>query len=287
MRLAVHRGRAIVSFQDAGFRDVVTLTGGVYGPDLQNVFDNWEEACEVLAAAWTAASDDVFTPAVTDLDAAVGRPRQILAVGLNYADHVVETGLETPALPAVFTKFASSLAAPVADVSLPSAHVDWEIELVLTIGIGGRKLPVAQAWDHVAGVSVGQDFSDREAQFADSTPQFSLAKSHAGFGPVGPYVVTPDELDDRDSLTLVARVNGEVVQQASTSQLIRSVPVLLAQLSSVVELMPGDLIFTGTPAGVAYGRNPVAYLRAGDVVDSEIAGVGALTTTFFPLETLS
>lgn len=160
------------------------------------------------------------------------------------------------------------------------AYTDWEVELVVVIGTRARNIPEADAWTHVAGVTVGQDLSERITQLDGPAPQFSLGKSFAGFAPVGPWLVTENELDDRDDLTLSCSLNGETVQDGRTSQMIFPVSALVSRLSQIVALYPGDLIFTGTPAGVGVSRKPQRFLAAGDVLDSAIDGIGTLRQSF-------
>jgi 2-keto-4-pentenoate hydratase/2-oxohepta-3-ene-1,7-dioic acid hydratase in catechol pathway len=214
------------------------------------------------------------------LYAPVPRPRNVFAVGLNYRSHAEESGIEPPTVPLVFTKFPSSISPPDSDVSLASVTTDYEVELVVVIGRGGRDIQAAEAWDHVAGVTVGQDFSDRVLQFAAQPPHFDLAKSRDTYGPIGPYLVSPDLLDDPDDLAITCRVNGEVRQQDRTSNLIFGVGELVAYLSSLMTLAPGDLIFTGTPAGVGFANGH--YLVPGDTVESTIEGVGTITNRCRP-----
>jgi 2-keto-4-pentenoate hydratase/2-oxohepta-3-ene-1,7-dioic acid hydratase in catechol pathway len=205
----------------------------------------------------------------------VPSPRQVFAIGLNYASHAQETGAEAPSVPATFTKFPSSLAGPFDPVELSGATVDWEVELVAVIGARADRVTEDDAWAHVAGLTVGQDISDRTLQFA-AAGQFSLGKSHRGYGPMGPWLVTPDEFADPDDLGLGCSINGEVVQDGRTSDLIFPVPRLIAELSAVLPLLPGDVIFTGTPAGVGIARQPSRFLAAGDVLESWIEGIGTI-----------
>ena len=177
----------------------------------------------------------------------------------------------------VFTKFPSCLAGPRADVVLSSAWVDWEAELVVVIGRGGRRIPEAHALEHVAGYCAGQDISDRRLQFADVPPQFSLGKSIDTFGPLGPAVVTLDAFRDPNDLALTCDVAGERMQDARTSDMIFAVPALIAFLSGLCTLDPGDVIFTGTPAGVGSTRDPRRYLKEGEVLVTTIEGIGTLT----------
>src|SRR5690606_2042498 len=184
-----------------------------------------------------------------------------------------ESGMAVPEVPATFTKFPASLSGPFEDIEIVGDAVDWEVELVAVIGTTADRVDAADAWSHVAGLTVGQDISDRTLQFAAGM-QFSLGKSRRGYGPMGPWLVTPDEVPDRNDLGLGCRVNGETVQDARTSDLVFSVGALVAELSSVLPLLPGDVIFTGTPAGVGMGRTPPRALQPGDVLETWIEGIG-------------
>ena len=149
----------------------------------------------------------------------------------------------------MFTKWASCLTGPVTTVELPKGgHTDWEVELVVVMGRFAYRVAQEQAWDHVAGVTVGQDLSERITQFREPSPQFSLGKSLPGFGPTGPWLVTPDELEDRDDLELGCAINGEQMQKGRTGDFVFSVPALISKLSQKIPLLPGDILFTGTPA---------------------------------------
>ena len=176
----------------------------------------------------------------------------------------------------VFTKFPNCLVGPRADVELSSDFVDWEVELVVVIGRGGRRIPQSRAFEHVAGYCVGQDISDRRIQLTDKPPQFSMGKSIDTFGPIGPALVSIDAFADPNNLALTCDVAGERMQDARTSDLIFSVPELIAFLSSMCTLEPGDLIFTGTPSGVGSTRNPRRYLKPGEEIVSTIEHVGTL-----------
>jgi 2-keto-4-pentenoate hydratase/2-oxohepta-3-ene-1,7-dioic acid hydratase in catechol pathway len=180
-----------------------------------------------------------------------------------------------PSTPAVFTKFPTCITGPVADVVLPSSKVDWEVELVVVIGTRAYRVPESDAWDHVAGLTVGQDLSERVVQMAGAG-QFSLGKSFPGFGPLGPWLVTPDEIPNRDDLEFGCAVDGETVQKSRTSDMVFSVSRLIAELSAVLPLLPGDVIFTGTPAGIGATRNPPRFLKPGEVLSSYIEGIGTV-----------
>ena len=204
----------------------------------------------------------------------VPRPRNVYAIGLNYQAHADEGGMDVPANPLVFTKFPSCLVGPTADVELRSDAVDYEGELVVVIGPGGKDIEPGDAWDHVVGLTVGQDISDRAVQFAAQPPHFDLGKSFDTFGPIGPVMVSPDSVD-RDRLRIVTEVNGEVRQDGRTDQMIFDVPTIVSYLSRVTTLSTGDLIFTGTPDGIGISQGKV--LADGDVVTTHIDGIGTLT----------
>jgi 2,4-diketo-3-deoxy-L-fuconate hydrolase len=275
MRLANIAGRlAVVS--EAGAADVERACGGRFSSDPQAVYEDWERFRHWAESfAWEYEPYDELR-----LDAPVPRPRQVFAVGLNYRAHAEESGLALPEKPTVFTKFPSSLRGPTGEVELVDGNVDWEAELVVVIGRQARRVSEQDAGGYVAGLTNGQDLSERVRQLSGSVPQFSLAKSHPGFGPIGPWVVTFDELPDPNDLAITCNLNGHVVQKSRTSDLVFSIPSLLAQLSEVVTLYPGDLIFTGTPAGVGLGRSPQRYLAEGDVLETRIEGLGQMTHRF-------
>ncbi|MFF1273090.1 fumarylacetoacetate hydrolase family protein [Streptomyces marokkonensis] len=278
MRIANLSGR-LALIVDGRAVDVEKASGGRFTADPQAVYERWEEF-----RAWAVASDLPAGSEIepTDLGSPAPAPRQTLAIGLNYRDHASESGFAAPAgLPPVFTKFVSSISGPVTEVKLPAdGHTDWEVELVAVIGRRAEGVSEADAWSHVAGLAVGQDISERVVQLAGPAPQFSLGKSYPGFAPIGPWLVTPDEFDNPDDLELRCAVNGEEVQKGRTRDLIFSVPALIAGLSAVLPLLPGDIIFTGTPAGVGLGREPQRFLTAGDELVSTVEGIGELRQTF-------
>jgi 2-keto-4-pentenoate hydratase/2-oxohepta-3-ene-1,7-dioic acid hydratase in catechol pathway len=265
--------------QDGGAIDVHAASDGRFGPDPAAVYPRWAEF-----TAWAAAArlPDSVPFAVEDLGSPSPAPRQAFGIGLNYAAHVAESGLAAPdAAPPVFTKFPSCITGPTGEITLPpGGHTDWEVELVVIIGTEARHVPAASAWDYVAGLSVGQDVSERILQMASQPPQFSLGKSYPGFGPVGPWLVTPDEFSNPDDLELGCSVNGEQMQKGRTRDLIFGVSQLIEQLSRVTPLLPGDILFTGTPSGVGMGRNPQRWLAPGDVLTTYIEGIGDMRHTF-------
>lgn len=279
MRIANLSGRAALITPE-GAVDIERASGGRFGPDPMSVYTDWAEFQDWARAAALPAAVEWSS---SELEAAVPRPPQVFAIGLNYSDHAKESNLPEPSDLVVFTKFASCLTGPDADVRLTSETVDYETELVAVIAREAKNVSEDDAWDHVAGICVGQDISDRGVQWSGPAPQFSLGKSFPDFGPIGPVVVSLDDIDDPAALSINASIisadgTSRVVQAGSTADLIFSIPQIVSRLSAVVTLLPGDIVFTGTPAGVgaASGR----YLTEGDVLISEIAGLGKLQNRF-------
>lgn len=270
MKLAHHNGRAVVVLSD-GIADVERASQGRFSSDLMALYEDWDAFVE-FAAGITEPTDILNAEALGN---PVPQPRQVFAIGLNYRSHAEETGRDVSAVPATFTKFPASLSGPFDEIELVGTNVDWEVELVAVIGRRAHRVAQADGWSHIAGLTVGQDISDRDLQFAAGA-QFSLGKSRQGFGPMGPWLVTPDEFENPDDLALRCSVDGEVVQDARSSDLIFSVPHLVAELSSVLPLLPGDVIFTGTPAGVGVARQPPRALRPGNVIETWIEGIGTI-----------
>ncbi|MFI0449481.1 fumarylacetoacetate hydrolase family protein [Actinomadura sp. 6N118] len=278
MRIANLSGRAVLLTGD-GAIDVHKASGGALSSEPQALFEGWQDAWPVL----TALTGEAAPYQESDLRAPVPRPGQIFAIGLNYRDHAEESDIDITSLtwPMTFTKFASCLTGPHTTVTLPEGWVDWEVELVVVIGKGGHRIPVQDAWEHVAGFTIGQDLSERIGQWSGPAPQqFSLGKSHPGFGPTGPAVVTLDELTDPADLAIGCTLGGETMQDGRTGDMIFGVPELIAHLSSITALEPGDLIFTGTPAGIGATRTPSRFLADGDVLVSTIEGLGTQRITF-------
>jgi 2-keto-4-pentenoate hydratase/2-oxohepta-3-ene-1,7-dioic acid hydratase in catechol pathway len=276
MRLVNVGGRLTLAVTPDRGIDVATASGGRFGPDPQSIFDEWEAFAQ-WARATSVDADVAIEPEA--LHAPVPRPRQVFALALNYADHSAEANRALPTAPIVFSKFPSCLAGPHDAVHLPEGHIDWEVELVVVMGRVADRVPETDAWRHVAGLCVGQDISDRLLQFSAAVPQLSLAKSWPGFGPFGPALVTTDELDDPDDLALDCYLNGDLMQSSRTSQMIFSVPSIVSQISATCLMLPGDLIFTGTPAGVGARQDPPRFLKDGDVLVTRIEGLGELRNT--------
>ncbi|MFD4504230.1 fumarylacetoacetate hydrolase family protein [Streptomyces sp. NPDC058457] len=282
MKLANLDGRAVVVTAD-GVIDLEAASRGRFPALPDAALTRIPEIRDWLATARPAVDASVTLASLeadaTRLGPPVTAPGQIFAVGLNYREHGAETGLGIPDSPLVFTKFPSSLAGPAEDIPLPTATCDWEIELVVVLALGGRDIPADKAFDHIAGFCVGQDISERTSQMAGTPPQFSLAKSHRAFSPIGPWITTPDELDEPTDLALTCTLDEETVQSGRTRDLIFDIPTLIGHLSGVVELRTGDLVFTGTPSGVGFSRDPARYLTKGNVLRSTIEGLGTLTNT--------
>lgn len=276
MRLANVSNRLTIITPDERTVDVSDATEGRFSPSIQESYERWDELRDVAANLDGSAGRPLAEVALEDFGAPVPQPRQVFAIGLNYAAHAAEASLAVPKDITVFTKFVSSLTGPYGTISLPPGTVDWEVELVAVIGRGGQQIPRESAWNHVAGLTIGQDLSERTMQASGPAPQYSLAKSFPGFGPIGPLLVTPDEFEDPDNIELGCTINGEQVQAGNTSDMVFSVPEIIARLSKVTPLFPGDIIFTGTPPGVGVGRVPQRFLAAGDVLVTFVRGVGEM-----------
>lgn len=285
MRIANLAGRLVLIDGDHAL-DVERASEHHFGADPALIFGEWD-----AFAGWASDIDVTGHPAsvvfaAAELGAPSPRPRQVIGVGLNYADHAAEAGLDIPEHPVVFTKFASAIAGPDVDVRLPGDTVDWEAELVVVIGRGGRDIPESEARDRIAGYTVGQDLSERTVQWQGAPAQFSIGKSFENFAPTGPVIATLDEFADSDALAISATIIGAdgretQVQNGSTDKLIFAIGDLVSRLSAIVELLPGDLVFTGTPPGVGAGMNPKRFLIAGETLVTEIEGIGTITQRFF------
>ncbi|GJF03497.1 fumarylacetoacetate hydrolase family protein [Pseudonocardia sp. D17] len=273
MRFAAVHGRASLLTPADGVIDLERATSGRFTADPQSVYLRWDELRDVAEGLDASGATPLDPNALGNPTPA---PRQVFAIGLNYADHAAESSFTVPDHPTVFTKFVSSLTGPTGDIALPPGSVDWEVELVVVIGRPAHRVEAELGWDHVAGVTVGQDISERDLQRSGPAPQFSLGKSYPGFGPVGPVLATADELADPDDLELGCLVNGEQMQKGRTRDMVFGVGELIARLSAVTPLFPGDLLFTGTPAGVGLGRTPQRFLAPGDELVSYVRGVGEM-----------
>jgi 2,4-diketo-3-deoxy-L-fuconate hydrolase len=275
-RLGTLDRRAVLIARD-GVYDLERHGGGRFSADPMQAIARHRElhaVADALAGPPDAALDAV------ELGICVPRPPKIFAAGLNYRSHAAESGMELPQTPLVFAKFPSCLAGPTSDVVLFGPTTDWEAELVVVIGVRGRDIAREEAWGAVAGLTCGQDVSERMMQFAAQPPHFDLAKSYDTFGPIGPAVVSLDQVPRPDDLAITCDVNEVRRQDARTSDLIFDVPALIAWISGVCTLEPGDLIFTGTPAGI--GATTRTFLQPGDVVTTTIEGIGTLRNRCVP-----
>ena len=276
-RLGCVDGRAVfVTTSLTGYIDIEKASGGKLSSDPMACFERWSEVCN--AAANLSQSDEASATAleVNKLECPVPKPRQIFAIGINYKAHAAEMNNPLPKEPLVFTKFQSSLNSPNGALNLVGEKCDFEAELVAVMAKGGRNIPASEAWGQVAGLCVGQDVSDRALQYANTPPQFSLGKSRAGFTPIGPWITDAATLATRGNLEMSCRVSGEVMQHTQTDDMIFEIPEIISYLSSICELFPGDVIYTGTPSGVGAGRTPQRFLHAGDVIETTIKDLGTL-----------
>jgi 2-keto-4-pentenoate hydratase/2-oxohepta-3-ene-1,7-dioic acid hydratase in catechol pathway len=275
MRIANVGGR-LKLIVGSGAVDVEKASDARFSADPQAVYDDFDDF-----QAWAKTVTESNEPFDPDTAGPVApAPRQVFAIGLNYREHAAEAGEEVPDKPIVFTKYPSSFSGPVTEVVLAPGTVDWEVELVVVIGKTARNVPVEQGWDYIAGLTVGQDISERTLQLHGNSCQWSLAKSLPGFSPTGATLVTPDELEDRNDLRIGCEINGEIVQDSTTSLMIHPVPELIAYLSNLLTLYPGDVIFTGTPSGVGIARAPQRFLQVGDHLRSWVQHVGTLDQRF-------
>jgi len=266
-RAAALRGNEVVDLQvadpllPASMRELLAAGEGI-----------WPQVAAAAAEGTGKPLSEVrLAPPVPD-------PRKIICIGLNYADHAKETGVEPPSEPVVFSKFLTALIPHEQPIALPavSPEVDYEAELVAVIGKGGRHIPAERALEHVAGYTCGNDVSARDWQKNKPSKQWLLGKSFDTFAPCGPVLVTADEVGDPANLRIQLRLNGQTMQDSSTSQLIYGIAHLVSYLSQVVTLEPGDLLYTGTPPGVGMARKPPVFLQPGDLVEIEIERIGLL-----------
>ncbi|MCU1502081.1 MAG: fumarylacetoacetate hydrolase family protein [Ilumatobacteraceae bacterium] len=276
MRLANHDGRATIVIEGRAV-DVERASGGGLGSDPMLLSDLANHAVlrDLAAAAkpadWPALEEARIGPPVP-------RAGKGLGVALNYRKHAAETGRPAPDEPALFGKTDNCVCGPFDPILLPDGRdqVDYEAELVIVFGRTAKRVAAAEAWSYLAGVTVGQDISDRAEQNRPPVRQFTIAKSYDTFGPIGPCLVTVDELDEPDALSIECIVSGEVLQSSNTADLIFDVPALVEWVTRYLTFEPGDLLWTGTPEGVGAARSPQRFLRVGDVVETVIGGVGTM-----------
>ncbi len=254
---------------------------GFFLPKSSEVVDlsqNFKSALGVIQSHVEPALDGARFPLdEVRLHAPLTNPPRIFCIGLNYRDHAIESGMEIPKFPVVFFKMVPSMIGPGESILLPSItqEPDYEAELAVVLGQGGYRIPATRAMDHVYGFTILNDVSARDIQFA--TSQWSLSKSLPTFCPMGPAIITRDEIADPHSLSISLSINGEMLQNSNTRELIFRIPELIEYISSITPLLPGDIISTGTPSGVGLGRTPKRWLRSGDTVTVSIEGLGSLT----------
>lgn len=263
--VGVISGENVVSLEAAGFPSLLTVIEG--GADALQRVRRWLEEPH---------ADNVIPVHKVRLQAPLPRPPKIICIGLNYRDHAIESKMDIPTVPTVFSKYATAVIGPNDEIVLPkhSSQPDYEAELAVIIGKGGRYIPKNQWREHVFGYTNLNDVSARDYQMA--TSQWMIGKTFDTFAPMGPAIVTEDEIPDPHALDIRMIINGEVLQNSNTSQLVFRIPELIEHLSGVFTLEPGDVISTGTPAGVGEARNPPRWLRPGDDVVVQISGLGQL-----------
>ena len=271
-RLANISGRASL-VEDGNFYDLEVISDGEFNSDPSDALQNQDRLKQLNSQLPEMEPTGLVCD--SELGPPVSSSANCYAVGLNYKNHAEESGLEIPDVPMIFTKHTSCLVGPSATIEMRSDAVDYEAELVAVVGKTGKDIRKEDAWDHVAGLCVGQDISDRGVQFSTKNlPQFNLGKSFDTFGPIGPFLVSPDELPNKDGLEIECLVNDEVRQKDNTNDLIFDIPFIICYLSEIVTLNVGDVIFTGTPGGV--GVMEGKFLKEGDILTTRIEGLGSL-----------
>jgi 2-keto-4-pentenoate hydratase/2-oxohepta-3-ene-1,7-dioic acid hydratase in catechol pathway len=239
-------------------------------PDIGEVFfrQNWPEKIAEINDPGQTLNDRIGCP--------IYAPSKIICLGKNYAEHAKEGGFENPDKPLIFCKTPNAINGPFDPIILPksSGQIDWEVELAIIIAKEGKRIPKTKAWDYIAGFTILNDVSGREAQFSDS--QWFRGKSFDGFAPVGPFIVTLDEIGDVNHLRLTAKVDGDIMQDGNTRDMIFDVPTIIEDISEDITLIPGDIISTGTPAGVGIFRDPPVVLKPGNVVECYIENIGTI-----------
>ncbi len=255
----------LIGLAGAGFGDLLSIIAG--GADAMDRVARW---------AGSPPGGDRHDPATQKLAAPIPRPPKIVCIGLNYRDHAAESNMPIPETPTVFAKFPTAVIGPGQPIILPkaSAKPDYEAEFAVVIGKGGRHIPEDRWRDHVFGYTILNDVSARDFQMA--TSQWMIGKTFDTFAPIGPAIVTADEVEDPHDLDISLELSGETLQSSNTSNLIFTIPKLVAYLSSVFTLEPGDIIATGTPGGVGFARKPPRYLKPGDECRVRIEGLGEL-----------
>ena len=270
-KLGTVDGKAVL-IKDDHYFDVASLSDGVISSDSVEALKFQTELSEL----YETLSEKNATGNLSEVELGNPVPKSpnCYAVGLNYRKHAEESGMDIPEVPMIFTKHTSCFVGPKANVEMRSDYVDWEVELVAVIGKEGKNIPKEIALEHVAGLCVGQDISDRPAQFATTPAMFNLGKSFDTYGPMGPALVSLDLLENCESLDIECKLNGETVQKSNTSDLIFNISSIISYLSEIVSLNVGDTIWTGTPSGVGIASGK--FLKDGDVLTSSIEGLGSM-----------
>jgi 2,4-diketo-3-deoxy-L-fuconate hydrolase len=278
MRIANLAGRATI-VTDEGLIDIATASNGAFSASVDKCvgqLDTLRTWFQSAQPAVTSATKPAELYGDSRLGPVIASPQQIFAVGLNYRHHANEMNMTLPSEPMVFTKFVSSLCGPNDELPVRGDTTDFEAELVIVIGTKARDVSEEQALGVVAGYCVGQDFSERTLQRRGPTPQYSLAKSYRNFTPVGPWLTTSDEVGNPNELAISCSVNDIQYQNSTTSDMIFRVAEIVSYLSTIVELRPGDLVFTGSPHGVGQGQTPPLFLKPGDRVVTAIERLGQI-----------
>jgi 2,4-didehydro-3-deoxy-L-rhamnonate hydrolase len=271
MRFANVAGRAALVSDTGRYVDVEQATAGEVSSRPVDAIAAFDRLREIEIPTNAPALDG------QPLGAPVPRPGKVLGAGINYFGHAREAGFEIPTEPLLFAKLPSSICGPNDDIVLPAGRleVDWEAEVVIVIGKRGRHIPKNRAWEYVAGLTGGQDISDRAEQFR-SLRQFTMGKSFDTYAPIGPLLVTPDEFENPDDVHLTCWIDNEEVQHGRTGDCIFTAPELISWVSQICTLEPGDLLFTGTPSGVGYIRQPPRFLTPGNTLETELELIGRL-----------
>ena len=270
-KLGTVDGKAVL-IKDDHYFDVASLSDGVISSDSVEALKFQTELSEL----YETLSENNATGNLSEVELGNPVPKSpnCYAVGLNYRKHAEESGMDIPEVPMIFTKHTSCFVGPKANVEMRSDYVDWEVELVAVIGKEGKNISKENALEHDAGLCVGQDISDRPAQFATTPAMFNLGKSFDTYGPMGPALVSLDLLENCESLDIECKLNGETVQKSNTSDLIFNISSIISYLSEIVSLNVGDTIWTGTPSGVGIASGK--FLKDGDILTSSIEGLGSM-----------
>ena len=270
-KLGTVDGKAVL-IKDDHYFDVASLSDGAISSDSVEALKFQTELSEL----YETLSEKNATGNLSEVELGNPVPKSpnCYAVGLNYRKHAEESDMDIPEVPMIFTKHTSCFVGPKANVEMRSDYVDWEVELVAVIGKEGKNIPKENALEHVAGLCIGQDISDRPAQFATTPAMFNLGKSFDTYGPMGPALVSLDLLENCESLDIECKLNGETVQKSNTSDLIFNISSIISYLSEIVSLNVGDTIWTGTPSGVGIASGK--FLKDGDILTSSIEGLGSM-----------